>query len=68
MTSTDELRVRFVTQDASIRVVDTPFAVPLTLARYGLSQIVNHLLGRGKTERCSLVVTDFSPCRPSDSV
>lgn len=48
MSDSDEVRVRFVTQDASIRVVDTPFAVPITLARYGLSQIVNHLLGRGK--------------------
>ena len=46
-TSGDEVRVRFITSDPSIRVVDTPVAVPITLARYGLSQIVNHLLDRG---------------------
>ncbi|RMX66730.1 hypothetical protein DD238_003015 [Peronospora effusa] len=38
------IRVKFVTKDVSIRVTETPFAVPTRLNRRGLSQIVNHLL------------------------
>jgi ribosome biogenesis protein YTM1 len=41
----EQIRVRFVTKIASIRVAETPFAVPIRLARYGLSEIINHLLG-----------------------
>ena len=43
-TQGEQIQVRFTTQKASIRVTDTPFAVPLSLARHGLSQIINHLL------------------------
>ncbi|RQM28249.1 hypothetical protein B5M09_000589, partial [Aphanomyces astaci] len=38
------IRVKFVTKNAAIRVTETPFAVPIKLARAGLSQVVNHLL------------------------
>eukprot|EP01133_Synstelium_polycarpum_P016166 gene16166-19240_t len=38
-----KVRVKFVTNDQSIRVTETPFAVPLRLGRLGLSEVVNHL-------------------------
>lgn len=41
-----QVRVKFVTKIPSIRVTETPVAVPETLQRYGLSEVVNHLLGR----------------------
>ena len=34
-----------MTSQAAYRVPDTPIAVPVQLRRYGLSEIVNHLLG-----------------------
>lgn len=39
-----QVRVKFVTKNAAIRVTETPFAVPTKLTRQGLSQVVNHLL------------------------
>ncbi|RHY35513.1 hypothetical protein DYB32_000045, partial [Aphanomyces invadans] len=38
------IRVKFVTKNPAIRVTETPFSVPIKLARAGLSQVVNHLL------------------------
>ncbi|KAL4094539.1 hypothetical protein PRIC1_010200 [Phytophthora ramorum] len=46
-----QVRVKFVTKDASIRVTETPFAVPTRLNRRGLSQVVNHLLATGDAPR-----------------
>jgi ribosome biogenesis protein YTM1 len=46
-----QVRVKFVTKDASIRVTETPFAVPTRLNRRGLSQVVNHLLATGDSPR-----------------
>ncbi|RLN46935.1 hypothetical protein BBJ29_007919 [Phytophthora kernoviae] len=46
-----QVRVKFVTNDASIRVTETPFAVPTRLSRRGLSQVVNHLLNTGDKPR-----------------
>lgn len=41
------VEVRFVTRlGAEYRVPDVPFSVPVRLTRHGLSEIVNHLLGR----------------------
>ena len=41
------VEVRFVTRlGAEYRVPDMPFRVPVRLTRHGLSEIVNHLLGR----------------------
>jgi hypothetical protein len=46
-----QLQVRFTTKlEDQFRVADTPFAVPSTLNRYGLSEIINVLLGLGKSE------------------
>jgi ribosome biogenesis protein YTM1 len=42
------VRVRFTTQIASLRVTETPIAVPAKLRRYGLSEVINHLLGTGE--------------------
>ena len=41
------VEVRFVTRlGAEYRVPDVPCSVPVRLTRHGLSEIVNHLLGR----------------------
>jgi ribosome biogenesis protein YTM1 len=38
--------VRFITQlEARWQVSDTPLDLPTRLSRYGLSEVVNHLLG-----------------------
>ena len=42
--SGDKVRVRFVTSHDSFRVTDAPFVIPQKLGRYGLSEVVNHLL------------------------
>ncbi|CCC68132.1 hypothetical protein NCAS_0B00480 [Naumovozyma castellii] len=41
-----QLKIRFFTRekDESLQVEDNPMYVPITLKRYGLSEIVNHLL------------------------
>ena len=36
--------MRFFTKYDKYRITDTPFAVPSKLGRYGLSEVVNHLL------------------------
>lgn len=46
-TDDTQVRVRFVTKIDQYRVVDTPFAVPARLTRYGLSEVINHLLSQG---------------------
>lgn len=43
-----QVQVRFTTRNEDLAVGDTPIFVPTSLKRYGLSQIVNHLL---KTEK-----------------
>ncbi|KJE96988.1 WD repeat domain-containing protein [Capsaspora owczarzaki ATCC 30864] len=40
-----EVQARFVTSDKRYTVTDKPFAVPTRLKRYGLSEVINHLLG-----------------------
>jgi hypothetical protein len=43
-----QILVKFVSKlPAELRVSEAPVAVPTTLKRYGLSQIINHLLGLG---------------------
>lgn len=45
-----QLQVRFSTKlEEKFRVVNTPFAVPSSLNRYGLSEIINALLALGGT-------------------
>jgi len=47
-----QILVRFVTKlPAQLRVSEAPVAVPTTLKRFGLSQIINHLLGLGEQNR-----------------
>jgi len=51
-----EVQVRFAPRGQSAmssgaQVPDHPLSVPVTLARYGLSEIVNHLASQGTTFR-----------------
>lgn len=43
----EQVTVRFVTKDAyeKYRIGDSPLAIPRKLGRYGLSEVINHLLG-----------------------
>ena len=45
-----QVKIRFFTRekDESLHVQDTPMYAPISLKRYGLSEIVNHLLGSEK--------------------
>ena len=46
----DDILVRFVTHVERLRVPNTPLAVPASLDRSGLEDVINHLLGNsGKT-------------------
>ncbi|CAM9632303.1 unnamed protein product [Phaeothamnion confervicola] len=56
--SDDKVRVRFVTKVLSIRVTETPIAVPRSLRRYGLSEVINHLLGRSPPTPFDILVRD----------
>ena len=46
-----QVTVRFVTKDeyAKFRIGDSPLAIPRKLGRYGLSEVINHLLGLEKS-------------------
>ncbi|KTW27097.1 hypothetical protein T552_02589 [Pneumocystis carinii B80] len=44
MENQTKIRVIFVTKDKEIEVENTPIFVPLSLSRYGLNEVVNHLL------------------------
>lgn len=44
-----QVQVRFITKQAKYAVTDTPINVPVSLRRYALSEIVNHLLALGKS-------------------
>ncbi|KAI9592032.1 WD40-repeat-containing domain protein [Syncephalis fuscata] len=44
-TALQQIQVRFVAQQEKYAVTDAPTLVPVNLKRYGLSEIVNHLLG-----------------------
>ncbi|GBG25623.1 Ribosome biosis protein WDR12-like [Hondaea fermentalgiana] len=52
----EQIRVKFTTRFSKYRVTETSIAVPLSLRRAGLSEVVNHLLGREDEDR---VVFDF---------
>ncbi|CAG8525155.1 39128_t:CDS:2 [Gigaspora margarita] len=41
----NQIQVRFVTQQKEFAVTDSAILVPTKLRRYGLSEIINHLLG-----------------------
>ncbi|KAI8855276.1 WD40-repeat-containing domain protein [Chytridium lagenaria] len=40
-----QVQVRFRTRSAKFSVTDTPILIPVNLRRFGLSEIINHLLG-----------------------
>ncbi|RHZ75295.1 hypothetical protein Glove_216g77 [Diversispora epigaea] len=40
-----QIQVRFITQQRKYAVTDSVILVPISLRRYGLSEIINHLLG-----------------------
>ena len=46
----EKIQVKFVTKidDPKYQPPDTAFYIPISLARYGLSEIVNHILELGK--------------------
>jgi ribosome biogenesis protein YTM1 len=55
-----QIRVRFVTKlPPHLRVPPTPFSVPSHLARYGLSEVINALLGLGNGELALAQVASF---------
>ncbi|CAN3475185.1 ribosome biogenesis protein Ytm1p [Diutina catenulata] len=55
---TAQLKIKFFTneEDESLQVSETPLYVPVSLKRYGLSEVVNHLLG---TNEGSPIPFDF---------
>lgn len=44
---TGQIKITLTTRDESVAVPDVPLLVPLSLKRYGLSEVVNHLLATG---------------------
>lgn len=57
-----QIKIKFFTneEDESLHTSDAPLYVPVALKRYGLSEIVNHLLGRdGETDEAKPVPFDF---------
>ncbi|KAI5969270.1 YTM1 [Candida margitis] len=52
MSDKNQIKIRFTTNedDASLKVEETPLFVPISLKRFGLSEIVNHLLGNYKAD------------------
>lgn len=53
MPDKNQIKIRFTTneEDESLKVEGTPLFVPISLKRFGLSEIVNHLLGNYKTDQ-----------------
>ena len=59
-----QVQVKFSTQlPATLRVPATSFSVPAGLTRYGLSEVVNTLLGLGEFSSVAWLWTD---CRTGD--
>ena len=57
-----QVKIRFFTseEDESLKVSDTPLYVPVSLKRYGLSEVVNHLLGKNdETDETKPIPFDF---------
>ena len=59
----NQIKIKFFTneEDESLQVADTPLYVPVTLKRFGLSEVVNHLLGnfKGEDETKAPIPFDF---------
>ncbi|KAK6205535.1 ribosome biogenesis protein YTM1 [Scheffersomyces amazonensis] len=57
-----QVKIKFFTkeEDETLNVSDAPLYVPASLKRYGLSEVVNHLLGReGETDETKPIPFDF---------
>lgn len=56
-----QVKIKFVTkEDESLQVSEAPLYVPIALKRYGLSEVVNHLLGNsGDNEETKPIPFDF---------
>lgn len=57
-----QVKIKLVSkeEDETLRVSEAPLFVPVSLKRYGLSEVVNHLLGRdGETEETRPISFDF---------
>ncbi|CCF55846.1 hypothetical protein KAFR_0A04110 [Kazachstania africana CBS 2517] len=56
-----QVKIKFFTreQDESLHVQDTPMYVPIQLKRYGLSEIVNHLLNPDNDTNKKAIPFDF---------
>lgn len=57
-----QIKIRFYTkeQDEALQVADAPLFVPVSLKRYGLSEVVNHVLGNdGLSDDTKPVPFDF---------
>ncbi|KAJ3095689.1 hypothetical protein HDU96_001091 [Phlyctochytrium bullatum] len=48
-TTSKQVQVRFKTRTPRYAVPETPILIPVDLRRFGLSEVVNHLLGRSET-------------------
>ncbi|KAK6459191.1 ribosome biogenesis protein YTM1 [Scheffersomyces xylosifermentans] len=57
-----QIKIKFFTkeEDESLQVSDAPIYVPVSLKRYGLSEVVNHLLGNdGESDETKPIPFDF---------
>ena len=57
-----QIKIRFFTndEDESLKVSDAPLYVPISLKRYGLSEVVNHLLNNdGESDESKPIPFDF---------
>lgn len=55
-TESEQVQVRFTTQQQQYAITESAIFVPANFKRYGLSGIVNHLLGNGKKDRLNWLV------------
>jgi ribosome biogenesis protein YTM1 len=57
-TELEQVQVRFTTQQQEYAITESAIFVPANFKRYGLSGIVNHLLGNGKDSRIFCTVLE----------
>lgn len=56
--NSSKIRVKFVTEFDQFRITDAPFAVPSNLGRFGLSEVVNHLLDLDEPQPFDFMIVD----------
>lgn len=52
----EKVRVRFITKHEEFKVLDAPLAIPSTLNRSGLIEVINHLLSRDEIQAFDFLV------------